>query len=109
MDNRVGTFHGIPYGLHLYTCSHMCYSRAMGISISVRDLRNTVSEVLRRVESGERLTVTVDRRPVAEIVPLRRRRTVSGTEALNIASRHAADSRLLEDVRGLLSDTTDDA
>ncbi|MGH3472552.1 MAG: type II toxin-antitoxin system Phd/YefM family antitoxin [Nocardioidaceae bacterium] len=38
------------------------------------ELRNTVSEVLRRVESGERLTVTVDRRPVAEIVPLRRRK-----------------------------------
>jgi prevent-host-death family protein len=80
----------------------------MARSISVRDLRNTVSEVLRRVESGERLTVTVDRRPVAEIVPLRRRRTVPGAEALAIASRHAADRRLLEDLRGLLADTTDD-
>lgn len=75
--------------------------------ISVRDLRNTVSEVLRRVESGERLTVTVDRRPVAEIVPLRRRRTVPATEALTIASRHAADRGLVNDVRGMLADTTD--
>jgi prevent-host-death family protein len=81
----------------------------MGTLISVRDLRNTVSEVLRRVERGERLTVTVDRRPVAEIVPLRRRRPVPVAEALIIASRHAADSRLLMDVRDLLSDTTDDA
>jgi len=80
----------------------------MGSSISVRDLRNTVSEVLRRVEAGERLTVTVDRRPVAEIVPLRRRRTVPATEALAIASRHAADRGLLKDLRGLLADTTDD-
>lgn len=80
----------------------------MGSSISVRDLRNTVSEVLRRVEGGERLTVTVDRRPVAEIVPLRRRRNVPGTEALGIASRHAADRGLLDDVRGLMTDTTDD-
>lgn len=80
----------------------------MGASISVRELRNTVSEVLRRVEGGERLTVTVDRRPVAEIVPLRRRRSVSATEALGVASRHAADRRLIEDVRGLLTDTTDD-
>ena len=80
----------------------------MGSSISVRDLRNTVSEVLRRVEAGERLTVTVDRRPVAEIVPLRRRRTVPAAEALVIASRHATDRGLLEDVRGLLADTTDD-
>jgi antitoxin (DNA-binding transcriptional repressor) of toxin-antitoxin stability system len=68
-----------------------------------------VSEVLRRVEAGERLTVTVDRRPVAEIVPLRRRRTVPAAEALAIASLHPADSNLLKDVRSLLSDTTDDA
>jgi prevent-host-death family protein len=86
----------------------MCYSGPVGSSISVRDLRNTVSEVLRRVEGGERLTVTVDRRPVAEIVPLRRCRTVPGAEALAIASRHAADRGLLKDVRGLLADTTDD-
>ncbi len=77
-------------------------------TISVRDLRNTVSEVLRRVEGGERLTVTVDRRPVAEIVPLRRRQPVTATEALAIASRHPADRGLLGDVRGLLADTTDD-
>jgi prevent-host-death family protein len=89
-------------------CGYMCYNRAMGDSISVRDLRNTVSEVLRRVEGGERLTVTVDRRPVAEIVPLRRRRTVSAAEALAIASRHAADRGLLANVRSILSDTTDD-
>ncbi|MGH2928344.1 MAG: PIN domain-containing protein [Solirubrobacteraceae bacterium] len=32
-----------------------------------------MSDVLRRVEGGERLTVTADRRSVAELVPLRRR------------------------------------
>ncbi|MGH9063639.1 MAG: type II toxin-antitoxin system Phd/YefM family antitoxin [Acidimicrobiales bacterium] len=80
----------------------------MASSVSVRELRNTVSEVLRRVESGERVTVTVDRRPVAEIVPLSRRRRVPAAEALNIAARHAADPRLLEDVRELLSGSTDD-
>lgn len=81
----------------------------MGQSVSVRELRNGVSEVLRRVEGGERLTVTVDRRPVAELVPLRRRRAVPVEEACNVASRHAADPGLLREVRGLLSDTTDDA
>jgi prevent-host-death family protein len=86
----------------------MCYTSPMTSAISVRELRNTVSDVLRRVERGERLTVTVDRRPVAEIVPLRRRRTVPLADALAVASRHAADRRLLDDVRGLLSDTTDD-
>lgn len=87
----------------------MCYgSRGMVSFISVRDLRNEVSAVLRRVEGGERLTVTVDRRPVAEIVPIRRRRTVPAADALAVASRHAADRGLLDDVRGLLADTTDD-
>jgi len=86
----------------------MCYSGPMDRSISVRDLKNTVSQVLRRVEAGERLTVTVDRRPVAELVPLRPRRIVSGGEALVIAARHSADRTLLQDVRGLLADTTDD-
>jgi len=41
--------------------------------VSVRDLRNHTAEVLRRVEVGERIQVTVDRRPVAELVPLPRR------------------------------------
>jgi prevent-host-death family protein len=86
----------------------MCYDVPVGDSISVRALRNTVSEVLRRVEGGERLTVTVNRRPVAAIVPLRRRRAVPATEALAIVSRHAADRGLRDEVRRVLSDTTDE-
>ena len=73
--------------------------------ISVRDLRNTVSQVLRRVENGERLTVTVDRRPVAKIVPFRGHRTVLAADALAIVSRYAADRGLLKDVRHLLAAT----
>ena len=38
--------------------------------IPVRELRNNVSQVLRRVEAGERLRVTVSGRPVAALVPL---------------------------------------
>jgi prevent-host-death family protein len=74
----------------------------------VRELRNTVSEVLRRVEGGEHVIVTVDRRPVAELVPLRRRRVVPVDEARDIASRHPADRGLLRDLRNTLTDTTDD-
>lgn len=80
----------------------------MGNSISVRTLRNSLSEVLRRVEGGEHLVVTVDRRPVAEIVSLRQHRSVPTAEALAIVSRHACDRGLLRDVRSFLSDTTDD-
>lgn len=77
-------------------------------SVSVRELRNSVSAVLRRVEQGERVTVTVDRRPVAELVPLRRM-PVSAAQALAVAERHGADRELLADLRTLLADTTDDA
>jgi len=38
--------------------------------ISIRDLRNHGGEVIDRVEAGERLTVTRDGRPVAELRPL---------------------------------------
>ena len=81
----------------------------MNESVSVRELRNRVSEVLRRVEQGERVTVTVDRRPVAELVPLRRRRSVPTAEAFAIAERHSADPSLLAELRVLLEESTDDA
>ena len=42
----------------------------MSGDVSVRELRNQTADVLRRVEAGERLRVTVDRRPVAELAPL---------------------------------------
>lgn len=47
-------------------------------TIPQKQLRNDVSDVLRRVESGETLTVTVAGRPVAELRPAQRRRWVSG-------------------------------
>lgn len=54
----------------------MCYARrTVTKDVSVRELRNHTSEVLRRVEAGERLRVTVDRRPVAELAPLPTRET----------------------------------
>ena len=41
--------------------------------IPLRELRATTSAILRRVEAGESIVVTVDRRPVATLVPLERR------------------------------------
>jgi prevent-host-death family protein len=38
--------------------------------IPQRELRNDVSAVLRRAEQGERFTITVGGRPVAELGPL---------------------------------------
>ncbi len=39
--------------------------------VSIRELRNHGGEVIDRVERGERLTVTRDGRPVAQLAPLR--------------------------------------
>lgn len=47
-------------------------------SIPQKELRNQIGEVLRRVEAGETLTVTVAGRPVAELSPAVRRRWISG-------------------------------
>lgn len=78
--------------------------------VSVRDLRNHTSEVLRRVEGGAVVTVTVDRRPVARLVPLDRRRdSMPATEFFGrLASIGGADPGLRDELREALTDTTDD-
>ena len=40
-------------------------------TIPQRDLRNNISDVLRRAEHGERFTITVNGRAVAELGPAR--------------------------------------
>jgi len=42
--------------------------------VTVRELRNNSADVLARVSHGESLTVTKDGTPVAQVVPLPRRR-----------------------------------
>jgi prevent-host-death family protein len=42
-------------------------------SVTVRELRNKGGEVLERVEQGERVIVTRDGHPIAELRPLPRR------------------------------------
>lgn len=87
----------------------MCYSRRMADTVSVRDLRNHTSAVLRRVEAGEQVTVTVDRRPVAQLVPLPRRRMwVPSEEAWPAILEAQADPALARELKEALPDTTDD-
>ncbi len=47
----------------------MCYSPAMQ-RIPIRELRNEASKVVRRARAGERLIITVDGVPAAEIGPV---------------------------------------
>lgn len=79
----------------------------MAEEVSVRELRNHTAEVLRRVEAGEHLTVTVDRRPVAELVPLPARMTWLPRQRV-IDSLVQADPGLTADLAAAQLDTTDD-
>jgi prevent-host-death family protein len=66
--------------------------------VSSRDLRNRTAEVLRRVEAGERVRISVNRRPVAELVPLDRPRWTSGAAMERVLREARADAGLLDDL-----------
>lgn len=61
----------------------------MAGSIGVRELRDTLSGVLRRVRAGETVTITDRDRPIAQIVPLLEE-SVAARLAPHVASRRIA-------------------
>lgn len=73
-------------------------------------MRNDTAGVLRRVESGEDVTITVKGRPVAVLTSVRpkRRRWLSKSEFLARLHGAQADSGLRSDLEMLAGDTTDD-
>lgn len=78
--------------------------------IPARELRNDVSGVLRRVEAGEHLRVTVSGRPVAELVPLPQRPVTLAWEVfIEGADEWRADAELAAELTSLVPDTTDEA
>lgn len=78
--------------------------------VASRELRNDTAGVLRRVQAGERVTITVNGKPVAELVPLQRtqRRPIKLDELTEILRHHQADPGLRDDLKWLAGDTTDD-
>lgn len=78
--------------------------------IPARDLRNHTAEVLRRVAAGEEIEVLKDNRPVARIVPLKRRRQwLPAAEVIGELVRLGPDTTNLgEELRETLTQTTDD-
>jgi len=77
--------------------------------IPARELRNDVSSVLRRVEAGERLRVTVSGRPVAELVPpASRRSSIPPAELRERLDGARADVGLTTELAELNPDSTDD-
>jgi prevent-host-death family protein len=77
--------------------------------VASRELRNNTRRLLDRVELGEEVTITVDGRSVARLVPLRQRaRWVSSRELVQRLEGRLADPDLARELRDLLPGTTDD-
>jgi antitoxin (DNA-binding transcriptional repressor) of toxin-antitoxin stability system len=75
----------------------------MARAVSIRELRNSTSAVVSDLEAGERLTLTVNRRPVADILP-----HVPASELRRIATEAPADVGLLDDLADVRGAELDD-
>lgn len=79
------------------------------MDVGVRTLRNRTAEVISTVESGERVTLTVRGRAVADIVPhARRGRWLSGELLERELERAAADPGLAADLERGAGQTIDE-
>lgn len=83
----------------------------MAREVSVRELRNHTAQVVAAVQAGERLSLTVNRAPVADIVPHARPRGpwVASATLREIVADSAADRGLLEDLAAVRGDLVDGA
>lgn len=83
------------------TLSHM--------EIGVRDLRNRTSRVIDAVKAGERVTLTVNGEPTADIVPHgKRARWLSGSLLHEQLRERAADPALRGELDELAGQTLDE-
>lgn len=78
--------------------------------VASRELRNSTADVLRRVEAGEEITITVRGRAVAQVVPIRpsRRRWISGEELAERLGKLPYDPTFEADLEWISGGTTDD-
>lgn len=81
----------------------------MSREVPIRDLRNHTAQVVAAVQGGERLSLTVNGTPVADIVPHAHSRSpwVASSTLRAIVAEAGADRGLLDDlssVRGALVD-----
>ena len=72
----------------------------MSREISVRDLRNHTADVVAAVKAGERLSLTVNRMPVADIVPHEAQRSpwIPSQRLRALVNEAGADKALLSDL-----------
>jgi prevent-host-death family protein len=86
-----------------------CATLARMSLVASRELRNNTRQLLKRVEAGESITITVDGAPVATLAPVgRRSRWMSKEEFLGLVIGHQADPGLISDLRALTPDSTAD-
>jgi prevent-host-death family protein len=78
--------------------------------VASRDLRNDTAGVLRRVQAGEDITVTVSGKAVALLTALQptRHRWLRREELMHRLDRAQADPALRQELWDLAGDTTDD-
>lgn len=88
----------------------MCYTEVLMTEVASRELRNQTRALLDRVATGERIIVTVDGRPVAELSPVADRSSwISRERFIETIVAHQADPELIADLRSIAGDeTTDD-
>jgi prevent-host-death family protein len=78
--------------------------------VATRELRNDTAGVLRRVEAGETVVITVRGKPVADLVPHRHDepRWMPREELVELLKTHSADPGLRDDLKRIAGETTDD-
>lgn len=83
----------------------------MAREISVRDLRNRTADVVAAVRAGERLSLTVNRMPVADIVPHAGSRSpwVPSHSLRQLVTQTGVDPGLLDDLADVRGDVIDTA
>lgn len=82
----------------------------MAGEVSIRELRNSTSSVIAKLEAGERLTLTVNRRPIADILPhvAQRDPWIPSSELRRIVREAPADPALLDDLADVRGAELDD-
>jgi prevent-host-death family protein len=78
--------------------------------VATRELRNDTAGVLRRVQAGEEIVITVNGKPVAQLIPLPEsgRPWLPRAELARRLASAQADPALRDDLARLAGETTDD-
>lgn len=86
-----------------------CYDRRTIVEVATRELRNKTADLLKRVEAGESMVITVRGKPVATLSPYRNDapKWMPRDELIELLKTHSADPGLRDDLKRL-GETTDE-